>query len=69
MKGSERDPEFSRKNPCRDAERQRQRSHRPLTNQLEDFLQDQPEFWRRREAHSSIRIQEGEPFLQIDSRR
>ena len=26
-----------------------------------DFLQDAQELWRRREAHGSIRIQEGEP--------
>jgi hypothetical protein len=28
---------------------------------LVDFLQDAPELWRRREAHGSLRIQEGEP--------
>jgi len=28
---------------------------------LADFFQDAPELWRRREAHGSIRIQEGEP--------
>jgi hypothetical protein len=27
------------------------------------FLEDAAELWRRREAHGSIRIQEGEPFL------
>src|ERR1700722_1339890 len=63
MKGPERGPEFSRKNPlaARMPNGGGSRSHRPQTNQLADFLQDQPDFWRLREAHCSIRIPEGEP--------